>query len=67
MTLLKYIQFLLTINIISAQYTVGDQISTEHQELAFDICYGDYEDDQLSLSDFNDGNSVIWIRLAASW
>jgi len=46
---------------------VGNQISTEHQNLSFDVCYGDYDNDQLSLSDFADENTVIWINIAASW
>ena len=50
-----------------ADYSVGDQISTDHQNLSFDVCYGDYATDQLSLSDFADGNTVIWLNIAASW
>jgi len=50
-----------------ADYSVGDQISTDHQNLLFDVCYGNYDNDQLSLSDFVDGNTVIWINIAASW
>ena len=50
-----------------AEYSVGDQISTDHQNLSFDVCYGDYDNDQLSLSDFADGNTVIWINMSASW
>jgi hypothetical protein len=50
-----------------ADYSVGDQISTDHQSLAFDVCYGDYATNQLSLSDFADGNTVIWINMSASW
>jgi len=50
-----------------ADYSVGDQISTDHQNLSFDVCYGNYDNDQLSLSDFVDGNTVIWINIAASW
>ena len=62
-----YITIIFFNTLLFPQYSVGDQISTEHQELAFDICYGDYENDQLSLSDFANGNTVIWINLAASW
>ena len=50
-----------------ADYSVGDQISTDHQNLSFDVCYGNYDNDQLSLSDFVDGNTVIWINMSASW
>jgi len=50
-----------------SEYSVGDQISDEHQNMAFDVCYGDYDNGQLSLSDFGDGNTVIWINMSASW
>jgi hypothetical protein len=49
-----------------ADYSVGDQISTDHQNLLFDVCYPAVNS-QLSLSDFVDGNTVIWINIAASW
>ena len=58
---------LLLSTFLSAEYSVGDQISTEHQNLAFDVCYGDYATDQLSLSDFAGGNTVIWMNMSASW
>jgi len=63
----KIIFTILLITSLFAQYNVGDQISSEHQSMAFDVCYGDYPNDQLSLSDFADGNTVIWINMAASW
>jgi len=50
-----------------ADYSVGDQISTEHQNFAYDVCYGDYPATQRSLSDSADGNTVIWISMSASW
>ena len=50
-----------------AEYSLGDQISIDDQNLAFDVCYGDHITDQLSLSDFVDGNTVIWINMSASW
>ena len=59
--------FTAIVSILTAQYNVGDQISTDHQNLSFDVCYGDYETDQLSLLDFADGNTVIWINMSASW
>ena len=49
-----------------ADYSVGDQISTDHQNLSFDVCYPN-DNDQFSLSDFVDGNTVIWINISASW
>lgn len=64
---IKFIFILLLSTSLFADYSVGDQISTDHQNLAFDVCYGDYATDQLSLSDFVDGNTVIWLNIAASW
>ncbi|MBT6871339.1 MAG: hypothetical protein HN820_04715 [Candidatus Marinimicrobia bacterium] len=63
----KIIFTILLITSLFAEYSVGDQISTDHQNLSFDVCYGDYDNDQLSLSDFVDGNTVIWINMSASW
>ena len=67
MNMKKIIFTILLITSLFAEYSVGDQISTDHQNLAFDVCYGDYDNDQLSLSDFADGNTVIWINMSASW
>ena len=52
---------------LMAEYSVGEQISSEHQSMRFNVCYGDDTPDSLSLSDFADGNTVIWINMAASW
>ena len=65
--MIKFVFILLLSTSLFAEYSEGDQISTEHQNLAFDVCYGDYDNDQLSLSDFADGNTVIWINMSASW
>ena len=65
--MIKFVFILLLSTSLFAEYSVGDQISTDHQNLAFDVCYGDYDNDQLSLSDFADGNTVIWINMSASW
>ena len=65
--MIKYLFILLLNTFLFAEYSVGDQISTAHQNLSFDVCYGDYDNDQLSLSDFADGNTVIWINVSASW
>jgi hypothetical protein len=67
MKMKKIIFTILLITSLFAEYSVGDQISTDHQNLSFDVCYGDYDNDQLSLSDFVDGNTVIWINMSASW
>ena len=63
----RIIFILLLITSLYAEYGVGDQISTDNQNLSFDVCYGDYPTEQLSLSDFADGNTVIWLNIAASW
>jgi len=66
--MIKLVFILLLSTILFAEYSVGDQISTDHQNLTFDVCYGDYNTaQQLSLSDFADGNTVIWINMSASW
>ena len=65
--MIKWLLILLLSTFLFAEYSVGDQISTNHQNLAFDVCYGDYATDQLSLSDIADGNTVIWLNIAASW
>ena len=65
--MINFLFIILLSSSLFAEYSVGDQISTDHQGLSFDVCYGDYETDQLSLSDLNDGNTVIWINLSASW
>ena len=66
--MIKFVFILLLSTSLFADYSVGDQISTDHQNLAFDVCYPvKYATDQLSLSDFADGNTVIWINMSASW
>ena len=65
--MIKFVFILLLSTSLFAEYSVGDQISTDHQNLTFDVCYGDYATDQLSLADFADGNTVIWINMSASW
>ena len=65
--MINFLFILLLSSSLFAEYSVGDQISTDHQGLSFDVCYGNYENNQLSLSDFANGNTVIWINLAASW
>ena len=55
-----------------AWYVNGDTISIEDQSYPLDVCYGEYFNDVLMLSDFN-GNlnggdfNVILFRLTASW
>ena len=65
--MIKFVFIILLSTSLFADYSEGDQISIDHQNLAFDVCYGDYATNQLSLSDFADGNTVIWINMSASW
>lgn len=56
----------------SAIYDVGETVSDSHQNLGFDICFGDYPSDQFRLADLNgDLNGgdyqVMFINMAASW
>jgi len=64
--MIKFVFILLLSTSLFAQYNVGEQISPEHQNMRFKVCYGD-DADSLSLSDFANGNTVIWINMAASW
>tara|TARA_B100001029_G_scaffold42673_1_gene33350 strand:+ start:302 stop:526 length:225 start_codon:yes stop_codon:yes gene_type:complete len=64
---------IIIINIgISSVYNVGDNISIEHQNILFDICYGQDEQENLKLSNFNGENNggnykIMWIDMAAAW
>ena len=44
-------------------YGIGDQVSMSHQNMAFEVCYGDYPNNSLKLADLNGdlngGNYVI--------
>ena len=44
-------------------YGIGDQVSMSHQNMAFEVCYGDYLNNNLKLADFNGdlngGNYII--------
>ena len=53
-------------------YSVGQTVSSTDQNTNFDVCFGEYESNTLSLADFNgalNGGSykVIHIDMAASW
>jgi len=57
---------------ISSVYNIGDNITAEHQNIIFDICYSEDEQNSLKLSDFNGNDNggnykVIWIDMAATW
>ena len=46
-------------------YAIGDTVTTEHQDIPFDVCYGDYLNEEFQLSDFNGRISIF--GLSASW
>ena len=55
-----------------AVYDVGETVSESHQNIAFDVCYGDYDSNDLRLADFNGALNggdyqVLFINTAASW
>ena len=57
---------------LAAIYDVGETVSESHQNISFDVCYGDYPENTLKLADFNgDLNGgdyqVMFINTAASW
>lgn len=54
----------------TAVYSVGDTISAEHQNTPLNVCYGDYPNEDLQLSDFNgDFNggqySIVVLRMTS--
>ena len=62
----------LTHFIFSSVYNTGETVSIPHQNISFNLCYGDNVPDELKLADFNgdlnEGNyKVIWIDMAAPW
>ena len=46
-------------------YSIGDTVTYDHQNESFDVCYGDYAQDQLKLSHFNGKISIF--GLSTSW
>jgi hypothetical protein len=56
----------------TAIYDVGETVSESHQNISFDVCYGDYPENALKLADFNGALNggdyqVMFINTAASW
>ena len=62
-------KYLITIIILSftfsSYYTIGDTVTYSHQNELFNVCYGDYPDEQLQLSHFNGKISIF--GLSTSW
>ncbi len=53
-------------------YDIGDTISETHQNVAFDVCYGDYGSDTFHFADLNGalngGNYFItFVDMSATW
>ena len=66
------ISFFFLNSFLFAYYQYGDTISIEDQSYPLNVCYGDYPDGILRLSDFNgDSNGgdykVIVFRMTATW
>ena len=63
----KYTIFIVFfVTFLFSGYSVGDIISTDHQNMEFeDICHGDYPSETFKLSDFQ--NKVIWLHFSATW
>lgn len=58
--------------VFPAIYSVGDIISSSHQNVGFDVCYGDYPNDEFKFSDLNgDENGGVYqvslIDISATW
>jgi len=50
--------------LFSSYYTIGDTVITSHQNEAFDVCYGEYPDNELKLSHFNGKISIFGLSTA---
>ena len=58
------IMFMVSMNFAS-YYEIGDTISMEHQDVPFEVHYGEYPSDTLRLSDQQ--GKIIIFGLSASW
>jgi len=68
---ISLVTFLMSFS-FSAIYDVGETVSESHQNIPFDVCYGDYSENALKLADFNGALNggdyqVMFINTAASW
>ena len=62
----------LNISILLGVYEIGDTISITDQQVPYDICYGEYENDVYIIGDANyltnGGNKQITImKLSGAW
>ncbi len=56
---------IITSFLFSSYYAIGDTVIANHQNEAFDVCYGNYAQDQLKLSHFNGKISIF--GLSTTW
>ena len=62
----------ISISFLLSNYSIGDIISSEDQQVQNEICYGEYQNDVYSIGDanhiINGGKKQITImKLSASW
>jgi len=62
----------ISISFLLSNYSIGDIISSEDQQVQNEICYGEYQNDIYSIGDanhiINGGKKQITImKLSASW
>ena len=63
---MKYLTLIIITSLsLSSYYDIGDIVTDNHQNEAFDVCYGDYPQDQLKLSHFNGKISIF--GLSTTW
>ena len=56
---------IITSLLFSSYYAIGDIVIADHQNEAFNVCYGEYLYDEFQLSHFNGKISVF--GLSAAW
>jgi len=56
---------IITSFLFSSYYAIGDTVIAGHQNQAFDVCYGEYPNNELELSHFNGKISIF--GLSTSW
>ena len=63
---MKYLLSIIISSIVfPSYYSIGDTVTYSHQNEPFDICYGDYANEDLQLSHFNGKISIF--GLSTSW
>ncbi len=63
---MKYLISIIIISFgFSSYYTIGDTVTYAHQNESFNICYGEYQFEELKLLDFN--NKISIFGLSTTW